>query len=122
MKDEAYYTQKIANMKIKKPVGHAIIIENVHSDSEGNMEVWSSGSDDEEMRRPSHGMKANCFMARSIESEAASSESIYASCLASKSSDDYMDEAKKATEKVQSLLSKHNISSNCYQYLLDDLN
>ena len=122
MKDEAYYAQKIANLKIKKPVGHTMLVENFNSDSEGNMEVWSSGSDDEEMRRPSHGMKANCFMGRSIDSESASSESTYASCLASKSSDDYLDEAKKATEKVQSLLSKLNISSNCYQYLLDDLN
>ena len=122
VKDEAYYTQKIANLKIKKPVGQAMIVENVHSDSDGNMEVWSSGLDDEEIRRPSHGVKANCFIASSIDSEAASSESIYASCLTSKSTDDYLEEAMKATEKVQFLLSKHNISSNCYQYLLDDLN
>ena len=89
IKDEAYYAQKIANLKINKPVSHTMIVENVNSDSEGNMEVWSSGSDDEEMRRPSRGMKAHCFMARSVESEAASSESTFASCLASKSSDDY---------------------------------
>ncbi|KAL4590865.1 hypothetical protein LXL04_003810 [Taraxacum kok-saghyz] len=85
-------------------------------------EVWSSGSDDEEMRRPSHGMKANCFVARLFGSESESSESTYASCLTSKSTNEYLEEAKKATNKVQSLLSKHNISSNCYQHLLDDLN
>ena len=62
MKDEAYYAQKIANLKIKKPVGHVMIVENVDSDLEGNIEVWSSGSDDEEMRRPTHGMKTVCLM------------------------------------------------------------
>ena len=109
-------------MKIKKPVGQAMIVETMHSDSEGNMEVWSSGSDDEEMRRASHGVKSNCFVARSIDSESASSESTFASCLTSKSTNEYLEEAKKATDKVQSLLSKHKISSNIYQYLLDDLN
>ncbi|KAL4590759.1 hypothetical protein LXL04_003702 [Taraxacum kok-saghyz] len=86
------------------------------------MEVWSSGSDDEEMRRPTHGMKSNCFVARSVDSDSASSESTYASCLTSKSTKEYLDEAQKATEKAQSLLSKHDISPNSYQYLLDDLN
>ncbi|KAL4564910.1 hypothetical protein LXL04_028986 [Taraxacum kok-saghyz] len=122
VKDEAYYTQKIANLKIKKPTGNAMIVETVHSDSEGNMEVWSSGSDDEEMRRPTHGTKANCFMARSVDSESASSESTFSSCLSSKSAKEQLDEARKVTEKVQSLLSKHDISPKSYQNLLDDLN
>ena len=91
-----------------------MIVETVHSDSEGNMEVWLSGSDDEEMRRPTHGMKSNCFMARSVDSESASSESTFASCLTSKSTKEYLDEAQKATEKVQSLLSKHDISPKSY--------
>ena len=89
VKDEAYYAQKIANLKLKKPTGNAMIVETVHSDSEGNMEVWSSGSDDEEMRRPTHGIKSKCFVARSVDSESASSESTFASCLTSKSTREY---------------------------------
>ncbi|KAL4581752.1 hypothetical protein LXL04_006280 [Taraxacum kok-saghyz] len=119
---KAYYAQKIANLKIKKPVGHAMIVENVDSDSEGNMDVWLSGSDDEEMRRPTHGTKTICLMARSVESEPESLEYTFASCLSSKSTDDYLDEAKKAIEKVHLLLSKYNVFTNCYEYLLDDLN
>ena len=122
VKDEAYYAQKIANLKIKKPATNVLVVENVNSDSEGNMEVWSSGSDDEEMRRPTHGAKAVCLMASFVESEAASSKSTFALCLSSKSTDDYLQEAKKVTEKVHLLLSKYKVSTNCYEYLLDDLN
>ena len=61
-------------------------------------------------------------MARSVESESASSESTFASFLSFKTTNDHLEQAKKVTEKVHLLLSKFNASTNCYEYILDDLN
>lgn len=72
-KDEEYYVEKLANFRNLNVKGTNLL---VARDDEEGMEIWSSGSEDEEMMRPTHGAifardaKVNdrCFMARSNDS------------------------------------------------------
>ena len=67
-KDETYYLQKIEDLR-KKSVANskpALIVQE-ESDEYGRVEVWSTNSEDEEVRKPTHG---GCFfLANSKEKE-----------------------------------------------------
>ena len=71
VKDEAYYVNKIADLK-KVKITSNLIAELEDSEDKGNMEVRSSRSDDEEMRKPTHGqkeLKSVCLIERFTSSE-----------------------------------------------------
>ena len=106
----------------------------VAKDDEEGMEIWSSGSDDEEMIHPTHGamfardakVQGRCFMARSNESESSdyrtdsmSSGSSHSSCLSSKSIP--TSSAEKVVEKVRFIFNSHSISPSVYDQLLNNL-
>ena len=57
LKDEAYYAQTIEELKKKN--AHVAKPAFVVQHGDGMVEVWSSDSEDEEVRRPSHG---KCLM------------------------------------------------------------
>ena len=72
MKDEAYYVIKIKDLKKVKLIGNALIAELGNSKDGRKIEVWSSGFDEKEIRKPTHGqkeVKSVCLMARSTSSE-----------------------------------------------------
>lgn len=53
MKDEAYYVKKIEDLRKMNVIRKAPIVEEEDSDAR-NIYVWSTNSQDEEVRRPSH--------------------------------------------------------------------
>ena len=57
--DEAYYLRKLDEIKKKKTTNSSmdslIVQENLDDDEFGGVEVWSTDSEDEEVRKPSHG-------------------------------------------------------------------
>ena len=53
VKDEAYYTQKIEGLRNSKSTGKELIVE--EDDDDGRVQVWSTDSEDEEVRNPIHG-------------------------------------------------------------------
>nr|KAJ0203047.1 hypothetical protein LSAT_V11C500252350 [Lactuca sativa] len=57
--DEAYYMRKLEEVKKKKASNSSmnalIVQENAREDEFGGVEVWSTDSEDEEVRRPTHG-------------------------------------------------------------------
>ncbi|KAI3700158.1 hypothetical protein L2E82_44777 [Cichorium intybus] len=66
VKDEAYYAKKIANLKKvdASTIKSAFVVQ---EDSKyGAVEVWSTDSDDEEVRKPTHG---RCLMVKGDSSE-----------------------------------------------------
>lgn len=71
--DEAYYLQKLEEIKKKKAIANntmnaLIVQENLVDDEFGGMEVWSTDSEDEEVRKPIHGMAS---VAKEAETEVA---------------------------------------------------
>lgn len=64
-KDEAYYVKKIEDLKKLKIQGIAPIVEEDNS-VVGNIEVWSTDWEVEEVKRPPHG---NYFVVDNIEGD-----------------------------------------------------
>ncbi|KAL4578457.1 hypothetical protein LXL04_014580 [Taraxacum kok-saghyz] len=137
-KDEAYYVTKLENFRNMNVKGTNLL---VAKDAEEGMEIWSSGSDDEEMLRPTHGamfardakVNGRCFMARSNDSGSSSyqtasttsessqqtsysenSKCLNTKCIAASSS-------VKVVEKVRTILKTTSISSSLYEPLLKQL-
>ena len=137
-KDEAYYVEKLANFRNLNVKGTNLLV--TRDDAEG-MEIWSSGSDDEEMLQPTHGamfardakVNGRCFMARSNDSGSSSyqtasttsessqqtsssenSKCLNTKCIAASSS-------VKVVEKVRTILKSTSISSSLYEPLLKQL-
>ena len=55
VKDEAYYSEKIEELRAKTK-GVSLVAKGETTEEEsGTYQIWSSGSDDEEMRHPTHG-------------------------------------------------------------------
>lgn len=52
-KDESYYIQKIEDLRKMKLNRKALTVGDGDSDN-GNIEVWSTYSEDEEVRKPTH--------------------------------------------------------------------
>ena len=83
------------------------------------------------MRKPTHGdkggeksVKGLCMLARSTcsESEAKNYKtSTYGTCLPTKYVEDHLEDCRKVTNNVRSILSKLNISVNYYDYVLTEL-
>ncbi|KAL4580202.1 hypothetical protein LXL04_016386 [Taraxacum kok-saghyz] len=135
-KDEAYYVEKLANFRNLNVKGTNLL---VARDDEEGMEIWSSGSDDEEMLRPTHGamfardakVTGRCLMAKSNDSGSSSSSSkasqqtsssstsenskcLNTKCIAASSS-------VKVVEKVRTIFKSSSISSSLYEPLLKQL-
>ena len=107
----------------------------VAKDDEGGMEIWSSGSDDEEMMRPTHGamfardanVRGRCFMVRSNDSESSnyrtnsmsSGYSQHSSCVNTKCIP--VSSAEKVVEKVRFIFNANSVSSSLYDPLLNKL-
>ena len=61
VKDEAYYSEKIEELHAKTK-GVSLVAKGESDDEEsGTYQIWSSGSDDEEMRHPTHGAMFTSF-------------------------------------------------------------
>ena len=138
-KDEAYYVEKLENFRNLQVKGTNLLV--AREEDEG-MEIWSSGSDDEEMMRPTHGamfardanVKGRCFMARSNDSENSSyrtdsmssgssqhssGSSQNASCLNTKCIP--VSSSEKVVEKVRTIFNANSISPSLYDSLLNKL-
>ena len=104
MKNEAYYAEKLEEVReMAKSLSLVARGENEEEES-GTYQIWSSGSDDEEMRHPTHGAMFAKF-------EEGEEEEIYVHCFVSKPSDKYP-----MTTKVRSILDSLNIPLDAYDY------
>ena len=127
--DEAYYLRKLQEIKRKKNADntmHALIFqENEAEDEFGRVEVWSTDSEDEEVRRPSHGrsfiakdeglqLHGRCLMVTSEVSElrgyATDGRCGVHSCFAAKPVPEQISECEQVIKKVNSILESLNIS------------
>ncbi|KAI3496474.1 hypothetical protein L1887_38838 [Cichorium endivia] len=122
VKDEAYYAKKIADLKKED----ASIIKSafvVQEDNEyGVVEVWSTDSDDEEVRKPTHG---RCFVVKNDSSElrgySTDGFQTSASCFAAKPVSEQVEEWDAGVNKVHTILKSLNICSSSYDTKLDNL-
>ncbi|KAL4590457.1 hypothetical protein LXL04_003387 [Taraxacum kok-saghyz] len=128
-KDEAYYVEKLANFRNLNVKGTNLL---AAREADEGMEIWSSGSEDEEMMRPTHEamfardakVTGRCFMARSNESDSSnyqtdslssgsshhsSGSSQTSTCLNTKSIP--VSSSEKVVEKVRDILKAKSISS-----------
>ena len=55
VKDEAYYAEKLEEVRAKAKGLSLVAKGEMDDDESGTYQIWSSGSDDEEMRHPTHG-------------------------------------------------------------------
>ena len=53
VKDEAYYVEWLEEVRTRMKAMYLVAKESV--DGDGTYQIWSSGSDDEEIRKPTHG-------------------------------------------------------------------
>ncbi|XP_052621484.1 uncharacterized protein LOC128127138 [Lactuca sativa] len=79
IKDEAYYSEKIEEIRAKTKGVSLVAKGETDDEKSGTYQIWSSGSDDEEMRHPTHGA-----MLASFEN---CEEEISGRCFVSKSTD-----------------------------------
>ncbi|KAI3767848.1 hypothetical protein L2E82_18277 [Cichorium intybus] len=122
VKDEAYYAKKIAELK-KNDASSTKAAFVVKEDSEfGAIEVWSTDSEDEEVRNPTHG---RCLMVKADHSESRGYSTdgcqASASCFAAKPVYEQVEECEAVVKKVRSILKSLNICSSSYDAELDDL-
>ena len=100
VKDEAYYTESQEEVRAKAK-GMYLVAKGEQKE-DGTYQIWSSGSDDDEMRNPTHGaMCAKC--------EDDYDEEIIGQCFVSKSANKSL-----MTTKVRSILEYFNIPLNAY--------
>ncbi|KAI3515898.1 hypothetical protein L1887_14803 [Cichorium endivia] len=122
VKDEAYYAKKIAELK-KNDASTTKAAFVVKEDSEfGVVEVWSTDSEDEEVRNPAHG---RCLMVKADHSESRGYSTdgcqTSASCFAAKPVSEQVEECEAVVNNVRSILNSLNICSSNYDTELDDL-
>nr|KAJ0207989.1 hypothetical protein LSAT_V11C500266000 [Lactuca sativa] len=102
VKDEAYYSEKIEELRAKTK-GMSLVSKGEYDEGEsGTYQIWSSGSDDEEMRHPTHGAMFASF-------EENCEEDVSGRCFVSKSTD-----KSPTTTKVRAILESFNIPLSAY--------
>ncbi|XP_023745018.1 uncharacterized protein LOC111893181 [Lactuca sativa] len=100
IKDEAYYVERLEEMRTKAKNLY-LVAEGEH-ENDGTYQIWSSGSDDEEMCNPKHGA-----MYTKLEED--SDEEVKSRCFVSKSAD-----KSPITTKVRNILQSFNIPLSAY--------
>ncbi|XP_023768575.1 uncharacterized protein LOC111917153 [Lactuca sativa] len=104
VKDEAYYAEKLEMVRAKAK-NLSLVAKGANEDEEGTYQIWSSRSDDEEMRNPTHGAM---FAKMEEESEEEAYE-VHGRCFVSKSAD-----KSPMTPKVRNILESFNIPVHAY--------
>ena len=102
--DEAYYTEKLEEVKLKAK--NLSLVAHGETESDGTYQIWSSGSDDEEMKNPSHGAM---FAKMEEDSDEEQTYEVRGQCFVSKSTD-----RSPMTTKVRKLLESFNIPVSAY--------
>ncbi|XP_052623760.1 uncharacterized protein LOC111907064 [Lactuca sativa] len=82
VKDEAYYAEKLEEVRAKEKGLSLVAKGEMDNDESGTYQIWSSGSDDEEMRHLTHSA-----MFASFEKNSEEEEEISGHCFVSKSTD-----------------------------------
>ncbi|XP_052619531.1 uncharacterized protein LOC111895070 [Lactuca sativa] len=82
VKDEAYYAEKLEEVRRKGKWLSLVEKGEMENDESGTYQIWSSGSDDEEMKHSTHGA-----MFASFEKNGDEEEEISGHCFVSKSTD-----------------------------------
>jgi len=110
VKDEEYYVNKLEEVNKKKnpPITKPAFV--VQQSDDGMIEVWSSDSEDDEVRRPTHG---RCLM---VQNDTCSD-----SCFATKPLSEQVKETENVIDKVHSILKFLNICPSTYDSELNDL-
>lgn len=129
-KNEAYYLQKIEELRKRKNaenVKPALIVQE-DEDEFGQVEVWSTDSEDEKVRKPMHG---ECFVAKVVAKEHAGKclvvhgevseqkEFVTESYFAARTVIEHVKECENVINKVHSILQSHDITVARYEYELD---
>ena len=124
--EEAYYLIKLEEIKKKKNVDHSnpAFIMQEDDDEFGRVEVWSTDSEDEEVRRPAHGecfimkvellkYEGKCMMVHSDISDqrgyASDGDKTSDNCFAAKHVSEQINECERLIRKVHSILKSLNI-------------
>jgi hypothetical protein len=121
-KDEAYYVGKLEEIRKKNtPSGSSAFV--VMEDNEDETkQVWSTDSEDEEVRRPLHG---RCFMVSSVPTASREEKSEEGNssdrCFATKTVSERVKEVENVVDKVHSILKSLNICPSTYNSELEDL-
>nr|KAJ0189254.1 hypothetical protein LSAT_V11C800435370 [Lactuca sativa] len=135
--DEAYYMRKLEEIKKKKATNismYALIIqENADEDEFGGVEVWSTDSKDEEVRKPTHGKACvakevgsdgKCLIVTASSSTASASEEPNLTknkCFAAKPVSEQINDCDRLIKKVQSILGSFNVPMTEYEEELNEL-
>jgi len=82
----------------------------VQQSDDGMIEVWSSDSEDDEVRRPTHGQ---CLMVQNVTG--------FDTCFATKVLSEQVKETEDVIDKVHSILTSLDISSSTYDPELNNL-
>ncbi|XP_052625667.1 uncharacterized protein LOC111890076 [Lactuca sativa] len=98
VKYEAYYAEKLEEVRTKAKGLSLVAKGEMDNDESGTYQIWSSGSDDEEMRHPTHGA-----MFASFEKNGNAEEEISRNCFVSKSTGNYPMTTKSASTEAQNL-------------------
>lgn len=108
-KDEAYYTEKLE--EVKKKAKNLSLVAHGETESDGTYQIWSSGSDDEEMKNPTHGAMYAKMEEDSDDDE--QNDEVCGRCFVSNSTD-----KSPMTTKVRNILESFNIPVSAYNYEL----
>lgn len=136
IKDEAYYTHKIEELRKSKGIGKTLIVEEDSYDSDERVEVWSTNFEDEEVQKPTHGkgfvvkedkscVGGKCLMVRSTNFE---SQEYFTDegakskvCYVTKSVKENARECENVINKVHSIHKSLNIPVTRYDFELTEL-
>lgn len=127
VKDEAYYAQKIEELRKKNSLAVKLVLIVEEESDEGRVEVWSIDSKDDEVRKPTHGgcfvvksekesYASKCLMVHSCNSEpieyVTGGGKTSESCFAVKTITKQVKECEKVVKKVHSILKALNFPSS----------